>query len=167
MSVIMSDADQDPLASHSHDPNLEPPTDDPTILLEQTDGNLVAVTVDMLARLPRRRVADCYIVSTGHGKSGPFEFSGVPLRDFARQLIGEGSSWSSLEVIAADGFGTRVFPAELFGSQPALSNPILLADTIDGRPMSRGEGLVRLIVPSETDDALRQVKWVGRIRVRD
>lgn len=167
MSVIMPDADQDPLAPHRHEPNPEPPTDDPSFLLEPTDGNLVTVTVDMLAMLPRSGIADCYIVSTGHGKSGPFEFSGVSLRDFARQLIGEGSSWSSLEVIAADGFGTRILRAELFGSQPALSNPILLADTVNGRPMSRREGVVRLIVPSETDDALRQVKWVARIRVRD
>ena len=41
----------------------------------------------------------------------------------------------------------------------------LLALEIDGRPLSRAQGLVRLVVPGETDDALRQVKWVSEIRV--
>ena len=43
--------------------------------------------------------------------------------------------------------------------------PILLAHSIDGRPLTRAEGLVRLIVPAETDEALRQVKWVAEIRL--
>jgi hypothetical protein len=163
----MANAEQDPFAPHSHEPNPEPPTEDPTFLLEQADGNLVNVTVDMLADLPRSMVADYYIVSTGHGTSGPFQFTGVSLRDFARRLVGDGSSWSSLEVIAADGFGTRILRRELLGSPSRHSNSILLADTIDGRPMTRREGLVRLIVPGERGDALRQVKWVDRIRVRN
>ncbi len=41
--------------------------------------------------------------------------------------------------------------------------PSLLAYIKDGVSLTRAQGLVRLIVPSETDDALRQVKWVGRI----
>jgi hypothetical protein len=40
-----------------------------------------------------------------------------------------------------------------------------LSYAIDGTPLTRAQGLVRLIVPSETDDALRQVKWVQRIEV--
>jgi len=36
---------------------------------------------------------------------------------------------------------------------------------MDGATLTRAQGLVRLIVPSETDDALRQVKWVGRIEI--
>jgi hypothetical protein len=31
--------------------------------------------------------------------------------------------------------------------------------------MTRKQGLVRLVVPTETDDALRQVKWIAEIRV--
>jgi hypothetical protein len=31
--------------------------------------------------------------------------------------------------------------------------------------LTRAQGLVRLIVPHERDDALRQVKWVTRIIV--
>jgi hypothetical protein len=52
-------------------------------------------------------------------------------------------------------------------AQPVSSEPpILLATHIDGRPMTRKEGLVRLIVPSERDDALRQVKWVSVVRIQ-
>lgn len=74
------------------------------------------------------------------------------------------TEWSQLEVISADGFGNRLAAEELL--QPDPAGPILLAYAIDGRPMTRREGLVRLIVPSETDDALRQVKWIGRINIR-
>jgi hypothetical protein len=34
---------------------------------------------------------------------------------------------------------------------------------MEGQPLTREQGLVRMIVPSERDDALRQVKWVGKI----
>jgi hypothetical protein len=37
----------------------------------------------------------------------------------------------------------------------------------DGQKLTRRQGLVRLIVPREKDDALRQVKWVGRIVIRE
>jgi DMSO/TMAO reductase YedYZ molybdopterin-dependent catalytic subunit len=45
------------------------------------------------------------------------------------------------------------------------SRPVLLAYMLDGAPLARGQGLVRLIVPSETDDALRQVKWLATITI--
>ena len=32
-------------------------------------------------------------------------------------------------------------------------------------PWSGAEGLVRLIVPTETDEALRQIKWVAEVRL--
>ena len=41
-----------------------------------------------------------------------------------------------------------------------------LTTWFDGQPLTRDAGLVRLIVPSETDDALRQVKWISHIEVR-
>jgi hypothetical protein len=34
---------------------------------------------------------------------------------------------------------------------------------LNGQPLTRAQGLIRLIVPAETDDALRQVKWVTQI----
>ena len=69
----------------------------------------------------------------------------------------------SVEVISADGFGNRVHSPELFDPDPA--GPILLCLDLDGQPMTREQGLVRMIVPNEKDDALRQVKWVGTIKV--
>jgi hypothetical protein len=39
----------------------------------------------------------------------------------------------------------------------------LLALARDGVPLTREQGLVRLVDPRETDDALRQIKWVAQI----
>ncbi len=69
-----------------------------------------------------------------------------------------------MEVVSGDGFGTRLTAEEV--REPTPAGPIVLAYAIDGEPMAREDGLVRLVDPSETDDALRQVKWVGRVDVR-
>ena len=66
-----------------------------------------------------------------------------------------------IEVISADGFGNRIFVSELDDTE----NPILLCTHSNGEPLSRQHGLVRLVVPSETDNALRQIKWVETIRL--
>jgi len=160
----MSDShEHDPLEPHSHDPNPEPPSPDPTFTLHAPGGASFAVTLERLRALPTTHVPDCYIVSTGHGTSGPFTFGGVRLLALVARYVS--GPWSQVEVISADGFGNRVHREELEHADPA--GPILLAHTVDGEPMTREQGLVRLIVPSEKDDALRQVKWVGRINVRD
>lgn len=153
--------EHDPLRPHAHDPNPEPPSEDPTFVIESPEGTTHTVSVDALRELPMTLVSDCYIVSTGHGTSGPFTFGGVTLLDLVQRMVE--APWSQVEVMSADGFGNRVMKEELLEPDPA--GPILLAYVIDGRAMSREEGLVRLVVPSETDDALRQVKWVGRIMV--
>lgn len=150
----------DPLRPHSHDPNPAPPSTNPDFLLTLPDDSQQRVTPDDLSRLPQATVPNCHIVSTGHGTSGPFAFTGVTLADFAR-LYWAGE-WQQAEVISADGFGTRLSASEVNGT---TARPILLAYAIDGQPMARAAGLVRLIVPSETDDALKQVKWVGEIRI--
>jgi DMSO/TMAO reductase YedYZ molybdopterin-dependent catalytic subunit len=87
----------------------------------------------------------------------------VRLSDLLNDVLVPGIHWRYVDVISADGFGTRVFAHEI--QTPAATRPILLSYAIDGTPMMRAQGLVRLIVPSETDDALRQVKWVKRIEV--
>ncbi len=151
----------DPLQPHAHDPNPHPPTPDPSFIFSAPDGNEQRVTVETLRDLPLISVSNCYIVSTGHGTSGPFTFGGVDLLHLVCQLV-EGS-WNEVEVISADGFGNRVFKEELLNPSPA--GPIILGTHLDGQPLTRADGLVRLIVPSERDDALRQVKWVSRINV--
>ncbi|MFZ0547678.1 MAG: hypothetical protein WAM60_19685, partial [Candidatus Promineifilaceae bacterium] len=61
----------DPLHPHAHDPNPEPPSADPTIVLTLPDGRTHPITIQHLQTLPQHTLNDCYIVSTGHGTSGP------------------------------------------------------------------------------------------------
>ena len=154
----------DPLRPHAHDPNPESPSPDPAFQLIRPDGSETTITVAELQALPKTMVPNCTIVSTGHGTSGPFEFGGVTLLDFIRSQLWPGQAWSEVEVISADGFGNRVLAEELHRPDPA--GPILLAYELDGQRLSREQGLVRMIVPIEKDDALRQVKWVGQITVQ-
>jgi DMSO/TMAO reductase YedYZ molybdopterin-dependent catalytic subunit len=156
-------SNDDPLRPHSHEPNPEPPTADPTITLITSDEREILVTVEELKKgFTAVTLSDCYIVSTGHGTSGPFTFTGVRLLDLIEQSAK--GKWSQVEVVSADGFGNRVMAAEL--RDPGSAGPVLLAYAIDGDPLTRGQGLVRMIVPSERDDALRQVKWVEVVRIR-
>ena len=152
----------DPLQPHSHEPNPTPPSPDPTLQLTLPDGREIRISPADLATLPQTAVPGCFIISTGHGTSGPFTFGGVALADF---LAGyDAGSWSAAEIISGDGFGNRVLAEEVVGKR--TERPILLATHVDGRPLNREEGLVRLIVPGEVDDALRQVKWIARIVLR-
>ncbi len=159
----MKNHHHDPLRPHSHEPNLAPPSASPTFELVQGDGQIEKISVQQLQQLTTTTLADCYIVSTGHGTSGPFTFTGVTLLDFMQAFVTE--SYSQVEIVSADGFGNRVMAEEMRSSTGGFQ--VLLAYMIDGQPMTRNQGLVRMIVPSEADDALRQVKWIGKIRVRD
>jgi hypothetical protein len=158
----MTTRDHDPLRPHVHDPNPDPPPGGPEFVLAHPDGTAREIQPEDLRALPATTVPGCYIVSTGHGTSGPFAFTGVRLLDLVESELGD-LPWSQVELISADGFGNRVMATELYHPDPA--GPVLLAYSIDGAPMTRDDGLVRLIVPSEKDDALRQVKWVARVNV--
>lgn len=162
MKAHTPENEDDPLRPHAHEPNPEPPTVVTDIILSLPDGTRRTLTLADLYALPETAVPNCFIVSTGHGTSGPFTFSGPPLLSLVRHY--EPGLWTQVEVISADGFGTRATYAELV--EPDPDGPILLAYAIDGAPLTRAQGLVRLIVPSEHDDALRQVKWVEQINVR-
>ncbi|MCB8927193.1 MAG: molybdopterin-dependent oxidoreductase [Ardenticatenaceae bacterium] len=155
------DETADPLQPHSHEPNPAPPSNDSSFELVGSNGRSQTITVHDLQQLPKTSIGNCFIVSTGHGTSGPFTFTGVTLLNFATHFCGD--TWEELEVVSADGFGNRVFAHELH--QPDPAGPILLAYEMNGRLLTREQGLVRMIVPSERDDALRQVKWVGEIKV--
>jgi DMSO/TMAO reductase YedYZ molybdopterin-dependent catalytic subunit len=121
------------------------------------------LTPEFLATFPCVEVSDCFIVSTGHGVSGPFTFGGVALSELLATLLPAGLTWRYVDVVSGDGFGARLTPMELRAA--ADGRPVLLALTRDGAPLTRDAGLVRLIVPGEKDDALKQVKWVARIEV--
>jgi hypothetical protein len=148
------------LHRHVHEPNPTPPGADATIHLRLPSGDVMMLALDQLAALPQRQVTGCYIVSTGHGTSGPFTFGGVTLADLLAVYVTQ--PWHTVDVVSADGFGNHVTADELNVVTP---RPILLATMLDGLPLRREQGLVRLIVPDERDDALRQVKWVAQINV--
>lgn len=153
---------QDPLRPHRHDPNPEPPSADVDFVLVLPDGRFHTITLADLHELPATTVSDCMIVSTGHGTSGPFSFTGVTLLVFVQAYWPY--AWEEVEVISADGFGNRMLAEELY--RPGSFGPVLLAYAVDGLPLSRQQGAVRMVVPGERDDALRQVKWIGRIVVK-
>lgn len=157
----MNQVDHDPLTPHRHEPNPAPPSTDASFELVLVNGRHLTITPHTLKENPITHLAGCYIVSTGHGTSGPFTFTGTRLLDLIQAY--ETSTWTQVEIVSADNFGNRVLAEEL-NSQ--TDKPILLAYRINDRIMTRQQGLVRLIVPSEKDDALRQVKWIGRIRIR-
>ena len=185
--------------SHSHEPNLQTPGGDGDFVVIMPGGSRQTFSPVDLKALPYTTVANCLIVSTGHGTSGPFTFSGARLSDlldaalatdahyhteqgsdisentvadrgeYRGEYRGEGRTvpiqppmWQYVELVSADGFGTRLAPADLAATE---DRPVLLAYAIDGVPLTRAQGLVRLIVPSETDDALRQVKWLATITI--
>lgn len=165
----------DPLAPHSHEPNPLPPSPDADLTVHLPDGTAHRITPAALrsldfgqaSRIPEHAasamqvtVPNCYIVSTGHGTSGPFSFTGLRLLDLVDLLWP--CDWTHVEVVSGDGFGTRALRTEL--TKPT-QRPVILAHTLDRQPLARAGGLVRLIVPSETDDALRQVKWVAHVHI--
>ena len=143
----------------SHDSNPTPPGEDATLVVVTADGE-TRVTVEALRALPQVTLLEALIASTGHPASGPFDLGGVTLQTLLAAYA-PGDWWAAL-VSSGDGFGTRVLAEEW---QSETARPILLAHTVDGQPLTRAAGLVRLIVPSETDEALRQIKWVAEIRL--
>lgn len=150
------------LHGHAHEPNPAPPTATTAFTLRGPGLPVRSLDVADLQGLAAVTIPACYIVSTGHGASGPFAFTGVRLADLLADQLGAGAAWSYVDVVSADGFGTRLGEQEV---RLPSARPIVLAYAIDGAPLTREQGLVRLIVPSETDDALRQVKWVTQITV--
>jgi DMSO/TMAO reductase YedYZ molybdopterin-dependent catalytic subunit len=151
------------LHGHAHEPNPAPPSDATTFTLSAPAGASYTLDLEDLYALTETHVRECYIVSTGHGTSGPFTFTGVRLQDFIDHVLGNGVQWQFADIVSADGFGTRVHAHEVYAE---TSRPMLLAYALDGTRLTRAQGLVRLIVPSEVDDALRQVKWVAEIRIQ-
>lgn len=151
--------DDDWIPPHSHDSNPVPPNNDPALML-YTGSEIVRLTPDDLTHFPQFILPHCYIVSTGHGTTGPFTFQGVRIIDLVTRYAK--FEWTRVDIISDDSFGTRLLRGAL---QAMGDRPAILALMINGRPLKREEGLVRLIVPDRKEDALQQVKWVSEIRV--
>ena len=147
---------------HSHDPNPDPPPGDDNITVTGSDATETTLTPAQLQALPAVTATDCHIASTGHGRSGPFEFRGPALLELAR-LSGV-RTWTRVRVASGDGFGALLKRPEVEAA--AETKPVLLALERDGQPLTRAQGCVRLIVPHEKENALKQVKWVRTITFR-
>lgn len=153
---ICSNCQADPLQPHSHDNNEAVPSNDASIRLVFPNGGETLLSVTQLKSYPQTTLPT-YTFHTDHGAHGPYRLTGVSLKTLLAQEIT--TPWSQVEVLSADGFGNRIFATEL------EDDAILLCYEQNGTPLLRRNGLVRLVVPSETDNALRQVKWVATIRV--
>ena len=147
---------------HSHRPAPHPPDEDASLRIEGPGIGVVCLDVKTLNALPALEQADCYIVSTGHGTSGPFSFSGPSLATVANHC--EIQPFNFVEVSSGDGFFTVLKRQEVLESR--LGQTAMLALAKDGQPLSRAQGLVRLIVPTERNDALKQVKWISKIQFK-
>ena len=145
----------DPLQPHRHTNNTVVPSGDPgiTLHLGQTRKHL---SLEELQRYPATTLT--YSYTTDHGDHGPYELTGTLLSDLVEAFY---SAWTAAEVLSADGFGNRVVRREV-----GPENRVLLCYRANGEPLSREHGLVRLVVPSETDNALRQIKWIRDIYVK-
>ena len=143
------------LRPEAHHNNTDVPDADETLYLTWSEGKL-ELTLATLKTYPQTEYE--YSYTTDHGDHGPHLLQGVSLRDLVTKEVA--GDWLELKVLSADGFGNRLSRYEVFADKP----PMLYYLT-DGEPLSRQQGLVRLVVPSETDNALRQIKWVREVRV--
>lgn len=151
----------DPWEPTQHHNNTLAPTGDDGIKICLPDGRQVTWGLDDLRRLPLT-VLPAHYFSTDHGRHGPYRLEGAALRDVVAALwVGE---WSEVLIESADGYGNRVRCAEVGDS--AEFAPILLCYASNGQTLTSAQGYMRLVVPSETDNALRQIKWVRRLTLR-
>ena len=145
-----------------HEPNPVAPNGDGTFVVEFRSAKMI-ITLELLASLPQTEYSDCYVASTGHAKSGPYRFEGVTLRDVLTAAGVPPKAEAKVKISGADGYEVEVSTEP--ENAPARSPSPLLATQRDGVKLTRELGLVRVIVPTETEDALLQLKWIKTIRV--
>lgn len=150
-----------PLNPHSHDNNPSPPDNDTAIRLIDPAGKQNIIPLGKLLKDYPQWTIPTYTYTTDHGQHGPYRLEGVRLLDLIDQNLD--LPWNQVEVVSADGFGNHLLRSEL---APPKEDPVLLCTRSNGEQLQRQHGLVRLVVPSETDNALRQIKWVRQIVVK-
>ncbi len=150
----------DPLKPHKHSNNTTAPEGNINIILHKTDGSSVELSLEQLQMNYPTSIIPAYTYVTDHGVHGPYKLEGVSLKDLVSKEVK--TAWSELEVLSADGFGNRLSKEEVL----AEGDPIMLYFKTDGELLAKQHGLLRLVVPSETDNALRQIKWVKTINVK-
>ncbi len=146
-----------------------------TVRLDGSPG--AALTPRALGALPRAAAA-----ASAHGRS--HRYTGVPLA----ALLAHAGAWPAgdpaarttgvrgnlrgaalaryVVVTGADGYRALLALAELDSATaaPAPGGPVILADSVDGRPLPPAEGPYRLVVPGDRRPA-RSVRQVVAIAV--
>lgn len=143
----------------SHEPHPFPPSGNADLRVTGPDLKPLVFAVADLRRLPAIAQTDCFIVSTGHGASGPFRFEGPTLATLAFHC--GITDFAGVRVAGGDGFFTLLTAPET--TEARTGSTAMLALTRDGMALTREQGLVRLVVPTEKRDALKQIKWVSHI----
>lgn len=125
----------------------------PRSALLEVDG--VPLTPDSLAALPRVEQTSDFHCTTTWSVRG-LRWSGVRFRDFWEQLVmpTPGSPWLLLHGL--DGYRTTML------LQDALAEDVLLADHLNGTPLTRAHGApLRLVAPAQY--GWKSVKGLQRI----
>lgn len=138
---------------HRHDNNETPPDEKLDIWLELPQQK-ICVWPTYWPTYPRHELP-AYTYTTDHGRHGPYRLAGVSLKTIIHTHWT--NPFAAVIVISADGFGNRITSQELWADG---GKQILLCDESNGRALPRTAGAIRLVVPRETDNALRQIKWV-------
>jgi DMSO/TMAO reductase YedYZ molybdopterin-dependent catalytic subunit len=139
-----------------HHNNTTIPETNSDIYLELATKESKLSLEDLMTKYPQS-VIEAYTYVTNHGVHGPYRLEGVSLLDLIPEMF---AAWSSVEVISADGFANTLSKAELL----AAKEPAMLYYLSDGKSLEPKHGPIRLVVPSETNNAIRQIKWVKRIQ---
>lgn len=139
-----------------HHNNTTIPETNSEIFLEFADGESTLSLEELKNKYPQS-VIEAYTYVTNHGVYGPYRLEGVSLLDLIPETF---SNWSEVEVISADNFANTLSKAELI----AAKEPAMLYYLSDGKSLDSKHGPIRLVVPSETDNAIRQIKWVKQIK---
>jgi len=150
----------DPLKPHKHSNNTTAPKGNTNITINKTNGSSLDLSLEQLKTNYPQSVIPAYTYVTDHGVHGPYRLEGVSLKDLITQE--NKNDWSEVEVLSADGFGNRISKEEIL----VETDPIMLYYKSNDKMLERKHGLVRLVVPTEIDNALRQIKWVKTINIK-
>ena len=130
-----------------------------TLLRIETDGGkLFELKAADLAKLPRRGVK----AKTHDGKEA--SFSGVDLREVLK-LAGvkfgdEGKKANLISYLTVEAVDKYRVVFSMIELEPEFTDKVvLLADSTDGKPLSKDDGKLRLVVPDEK----KQARWVRQV----
>jgi len=124
----------------------------------------LALSLEDLAAMPRTRITakehETTVTYEGVALSEILQTAGAPM---GKQLHGKTLA-SYVLAIARDGYRVVFALPELDPEFTGASQPIILADTADGKPLPEKQGPVRIVAPQEKRGA-RWIRMVESIEV--